>query len=102
MVSTVYYGSPQQAQFKVEETLPAKLDLILEKLKIRAWVRNTKLLNMALRWDLAAGNTNWKMFTPSRKMPSGQWDTSRQNSDQTLVELRISGVIDQRSPMNSF
>ena len=40
MVSTVYYGSPRQAQLKPEETLPAKLDLILEKLKIRERVKD--------------------------------------------------------------
>jgi uncharacterized Fe-S center protein len=40
MVSTVYYGSPRQAQLKAEETLPAKLDLIIEKLKIRARVKD--------------------------------------------------------------
>ena len=40
MVSTVYYGSPRQAQLKAEETLPAKLDLIIEKLKIRERVKD--------------------------------------------------------------
>ena len=40
MASTVYYGSPRQAQLKAEETLPAKLDLIIEKLKIRERVKD--------------------------------------------------------------
>jgi uncharacterized Fe-S center protein len=40
MSSIVYYGSPRQAQLKAEETLPAKLDLIIEKLKIRERVKD--------------------------------------------------------------
>jgi uncharacterized Fe-S center protein len=40
MTSIVYYGSPRQAQLKPEETLPAKLDLIIEKLKIRERVKD--------------------------------------------------------------
>ena len=40
MVSTVFYGSPRQAQLKAEETLPAKLDLIIDKLKIRERVKD--------------------------------------------------------------
>jgi uncharacterized Fe-S center protein len=40
MVSTVYYGSPRQAQLQAEESLPAKLDLIIEKLKIRERVKD--------------------------------------------------------------
>jgi uncharacterized Fe-S center protein len=40
MVSTVFYGSPRQAQLKADESLPAKLDLILEKIKIRARVKD--------------------------------------------------------------
>jgi uncharacterized protein len=40
MASTVYYGSPRQAQLNAEETLPAKLDLIIEKLKIRERVKD--------------------------------------------------------------
>jgi uncharacterized protein len=35
MPSTVYYGSPRQARLRGEETLPAKLDLILERLELR-------------------------------------------------------------------
>ena len=40
MTSAVYYGSPRQAQLKAEETLPAKLDLIIEKLHIRDRVKD--------------------------------------------------------------
>jgi uncharacterized Fe-S center protein len=40
MISTVYYGSPRQAQLEAEETLPAKLDLIIERLKIRERVKD--------------------------------------------------------------
>lgn len=35
MTSTVYFGSPRQARLKANETLPAKLDLILERLNVR-------------------------------------------------------------------
>ena len=35
MRSTVYYGSPRQARLEAKETLPAKLDLILERLALR-------------------------------------------------------------------
>ncbi len=35
MPSTVYFGSPRQARLRGEETLPAKLDLILERLHLR-------------------------------------------------------------------
>jgi len=38
--SVVYYGSPQQAQLKAEETLPAKLDLILERLNLSERVQD--------------------------------------------------------------
>ena len=30
--STVYYGSPRQARLEAKETLPAKLDLIIDRL----------------------------------------------------------------------
>lgn len=39
MTATVYYGSPRQAQLEAKETLPAKLDLILEKLNVRERVK---------------------------------------------------------------
>ena len=40
MTSTVYYGSPQQSRLEAKETLPAKLDLILEQLKLRERVKD--------------------------------------------------------------
>ena len=40
MPSTVYYGSPRQARLEANETLPAKLDLILEKLNLRDRVKD--------------------------------------------------------------
>jgi len=40
MPSTVYYGSPRQAHLKAGETLPAKLDIILERLNVRERVKN--------------------------------------------------------------
>ena len=40
MKSAVYYGSPRQAKLKAEETLPGKLDLIIDKLKIRERVKD--------------------------------------------------------------
>lgn len=39
MASIVYYGSPRQAQLEANETLPAKLDLILDKLNVRERVK---------------------------------------------------------------
>jgi uncharacterized Fe-S center protein len=39
MPSTVYWGSPRQAVLGAEETLPAKLDLILQKLNVRDRVK---------------------------------------------------------------
>ncbi len=40
MPSTVYFGSPRQARLEANETLPAKLDLILERLKLRERVKD--------------------------------------------------------------
>lgn len=40
MKSIVYYGSPKQARLDANETLPAKLDLILEKLNLRDRVKD--------------------------------------------------------------
>lgn len=40
MTSTVYYGSPRQARLDAKESLPAKLDLILEALNLRERVKN--------------------------------------------------------------
>lgn len=39
MVSIVYYGSPKQARLDAKETLPAKLDLILDRLNVRERVK---------------------------------------------------------------
>ncbi len=39
MASTVYYGSPRQARWEADETLPAKLDRIIERLNIRERVK---------------------------------------------------------------
>jgi uncharacterized Fe-S center protein len=40
MPSTVYYGSPRQARLDASETLPAKLDLIIDRLQIRDRVKD--------------------------------------------------------------
>ncbi len=39
MTSVVYYGDPRQARLEANETLPAKLDLILERLNVRERVK---------------------------------------------------------------
>jgi uncharacterized protein len=40
MASTVYYGSPRQTRLEASETLPAKLDIIIDKLHIRDRVKD--------------------------------------------------------------
>jgi uncharacterized protein len=40
MASTVYYGSPRQARWEADETLPAKLDRIIDRLNIRDRVKD--------------------------------------------------------------
>ncbi len=40
MTSTVFYGSPRQARLDAKESLPAKLDLILDALHLRERVKN--------------------------------------------------------------
>ncbi len=40
MSSIVYYGSPRQSRLEASETLPAKLDLILERLNLRERVKD--------------------------------------------------------------
>jgi len=40
MPSQVFFGSPRQARLEAKETLPAKLDLILERLHIRERVKD--------------------------------------------------------------
>jgi uncharacterized protein len=43
MPTPVYWGSPRQTQLDHNETLPAKLDLILERLKIRDRVKDKRV-----------------------------------------------------------
>lgn len=40
MASKVYYGSPRQSRLDAKETLPAKLDLIIDRLNIRDRVKD--------------------------------------------------------------
>jgi uncharacterized Fe-S center protein len=44
MKSKVYYGSPRQALLEANETLPAKLDLIIDKLNISERVKNESVV----------------------------------------------------------
>jgi uncharacterized Fe-S center protein len=44
MPSKVYYGSPRQARLEAKETLPAKLDLILDQLHLRDRVKDETVL----------------------------------------------------------
>ena len=44
MESIVYYGSPRQARLEAKETLPAKLDLILERLNLRERVKDENVV----------------------------------------------------------
>jgi len=54
MSSKVYFGSPRQAQWDAKETLPAKLDLILEKLHVRDRVKDeTVVIKMHLGNNLS-------------------------------------------------
>ncbi len=43
MPSTVYWGSPRQTQLDDKETLPAKLDLIIDKLNLRERVKDQRV-----------------------------------------------------------
>ncbi len=43
MTSIVYYGSPKQNELDAKQTLPAKLDLILEKLHLRDRVKGEQV-----------------------------------------------------------
>ncbi len=53
MTSTVYWGSPRQAQLEAGETLPAKLDLILERLNVRERVNGKRVaIKMHLGYDV--------------------------------------------------
>lgn len=44
MTSTVYFGTARQSRLEARETLPAKLDLILEKLQIRERVKDEMVI----------------------------------------------------------
>jgi uncharacterized Fe-S center protein len=44
MPSKVYFGSPRQARLEAKETLPAKLDLILERLHLRDRVKDESVV----------------------------------------------------------
>jgi hypothetical protein len=53
MTSTVYYGSPRQSRLEAKETLPAKLDLILERLNLRERVKDeTVVLKLHVGSDI--------------------------------------------------
>ncbi len=52
MPSTVYWGSPHQTQLDHRETLPAKLDLILEQLKVSERVKDHRV---AIKVHLGVG-----------------------------------------------
>jgi len=57
MASTVYYGSPRQARIGAEETLPAKLDLIIDRLKALGRLEDYETLAPIKDWstDRAGG-----------------------------------------------
>jgi len=44
MTSTVFFGTARQSHLEARETLPAKLDLILEKLQIRERVKDEMVI----------------------------------------------------------
>jgi len=52
MTSTVYFGSARQARLEQSETLPAKLDLILERLQLRERVKGE---SVALKMHTGTG-----------------------------------------------
>ena len=58
--STVYYGSPRQARLEAKETLPAKLDLIIDRLKIRERVKGE---NVILKMHLG-NNLSYSVIHP--------------------------------------
>ncbi|MBN1681526.1 MAG: DUF362 domain-containing protein [Anaerolineae bacterium] len=60
MPSTVYWGSPHQTQLDHKETLPAKLDLILEKLNISERVKDHRV---AIKMHLGF-NVGYSMIHP--------------------------------------
>lgn len=60
MTSTVYWGSPRQTQLDHNETLPAKLDLILDRLRIRERVKDH---SVAIKMHLGY-NVGYSMVHP--------------------------------------
>lgn len=60
MTSQVYWGSPRQAQLDPAETLPAKLDLILDQLKLRDRVKGHRV---AIKMHLG-GNLGYSVVHP--------------------------------------
>ncbi len=60
MPGKVYWGSPRQTQLDASETLPAKLDLILEKLRVRERVKDHRV---AIKIHLG-GNIGYSMVHP--------------------------------------
>ncbi len=60
MTAKVYWGSPRQTQLSASETLPAKLDLILEHLKIRDRVKGHRV---AIKLHLG-GNVGYSTVHP--------------------------------------
>jgi len=60
MVSTVYFGSAHQAQLVPEETLPFKLERIIEKLQIRDRVKDEVV---AIKMHLG-GNVGYSTIHP--------------------------------------
>jgi len=53
MPATIYWGSPHQTKLKAEETLPAKLDLILAKLRVRERVKDKRVaIKIHLGYDV--------------------------------------------------
>ncbi len=53
MPSKVFWGTPRQTQLDAKETLPAKLDLILEQLRLRERVKDHRVaIKMHLGFDV--------------------------------------------------
>jgi hypothetical protein len=68
MPAKVYWGSPRQTQLDPKETLPAKLDLILESLNVRERVKDHRV---AIKMHLGGG-VGYSMIHPvfTRKVVS--------------------------------
>lgn len=60
MTSKVYWGSPKQSRLEANETLPVKLDMILEKLAIRDRVKGE---SVAIKMHLG-GNVGYSTVHP--------------------------------------